>query len=41
MLRDEKALAEYAARGIEFARPYDWNLVFADLHDIIGLRNGH
>ena len=41
MLRDEQALAQYAARGIEFARPYDWNLVFADLHQIIGLRNGH
>ena len=40
MLRDEGALAQYAARGIEFARPYDWNLVFADLHEIIGLKNG-
>jgi hypothetical protein len=25
---------------VEFARLYDWNLVFADLHDIIGLGNG-
>ncbi len=40
MFRDERALAGYAARGIEFARPYDWNLVFSDLHDILGLRNG-
>ena len=40
MFRDERALAEYGARGIEFARPYDWNLVFSDLHEIIGLRNG-
>lgn len=41
MLRDEQALARYAANGIEFARRYDWDLVFADLHDIIGLRNGN
>jgi glycosyltransferase involved in cell wall biosynthesis len=41
MLGDEDALAQYAARGIEYARAYDWNLVFADLHEIIGLKNGH
>ncbi len=41
MLGDEQLMAQYAARGIEYARPYDWNLVFADLHHIIGLKNGH
>jgi glycosyltransferase involved in cell wall biosynthesis len=40
MLHNEEAVACYAAKGIEFARLYDWNLVFADLQDIIGLRNG-